>query len=926
MISMRIIIMRHRILIQTALIFFFSTLSLYAQYVPGVTWFKIETEHFKVIFPSEITEEAVLVAQKAEEIYRREVLDYHVSKEQLWPLILTTSGMNSNGYVSLAPRRSVWFGTPSGEGMSALSWYDLLGLHEIRHMVQMDSLNKRFIKVLYLIGGELGLTAGVHLSVPSWFLEGDAVSAETMYSDGGRGRDPLFFCQMKILTINENFSYQKYVNRSYKDYIPNQYVFGYFMTAYIRKKYGDDSWNRILNTATLVPLPAFGIYLGAKKVTGKSWSSLFDEMMEELKKQWIRENRLVEIIPNHSLFESLRDNYSRYETIYSDGQSVLARKTSLAEPSVLVRISEGREEILCRISSEGSVTSNGKSVVWSYLKPSVLHQSQSWSDLAALDLETKHKTILTRKTRLLYPVFSPDGRSLAVVHWSTSRKSEIQILEAGSWTLLKNYPLPDNSFPARPSWSEDGRNLYFTLQGSQGRSIVSLLLESGSLSVIKGPTMDTVKRVFPWRNYILYSSGATGVENIMALDVDSRKKYQVSSRLFGVEFPYLSISDSRVYYSEILDHRGSAVAYQELNPQKWKLLVDDPVVFEPYSGRGSWSVHALDIGSGDDDPLPVVEKYSLWEDRINIHSWGISPNLETMTGLRFQVQSTDLMGTMNMAAGSEYELNEKTWGAFFDMDWKQFYPVLNLRNSMSFRTLGDVDLWDGSFRAGFSFPMKFKRDVWFFSLNPRISTGLRAYLPVDGSKSLYYFPIDTGITGYALLPGSFRSINPDWGIIQRDGISMDPERSGQFYRVFTDSRIYLPGLFRNCSLTLNGAFEEQSGQYALSFPFARGYDSGTEFRTFKGSVDYDFPLIYPDLAIGSFFYISRIRGKFFYDSIYQENRTDVLSRFQSAGAEILFDMTAANQVQGPFSLALRYSWLLEEGRSVFQFIFINATL
>jgi len=919
------IIMPHRTLIQTTLLFFISLFSIHAQFASDVEWFKIETEHFLVIFPFEIAEEARQIALKSEEIYRREALDFDVPREKHWPLILTTSGMDSNGYVSLAPRKSVWFGTPSGEGMSALGWYDLLGLHEIRHMVQLDSMNRGFIRLLYILGGELGLTAGIHLSVPSWFLEGDAVGAETRYSPGGRGRDPLFYSQMKILTLNKDFSYQKYVNRSYRDYIPNQYVFGYFMTSYIRRTYGEESWNQILKRTSFFPLPAFGIYLGAKKVTGKSWSTLFDEMMKELRETWSEEDRQIDLIPNTRLFETPRDNYTSYETIYADGDTVLARKTSLAEPSVLVSISGGRERVLFRISSEGTVTSNGKSAVWTYLKPSALYESRSWSDLVAADLDTGHKTIISRKTRYLSPSFSPDGQLLAVVSFSTSGHSEIQIFETLNWEVQKTFPVPD--FPSGLSWSEDGKALFFTLQGRPGRGIFSLNLSSGTLIKILDYSLETVKRVYSWKNYLIYSSPETGFENIMALEIETEKKYQVSSRPYGVMSAYLSTPESRIYYSDILDEKGSVIAWQELNPEDWIPLNDIIDSSGPYSGEGMWSVQDLQPSPyPGDEPRLEIEKYRMREGRFSLHSWGIAPNLETTTGLRFQIQTTDLMGTLNMAAGSEYEINDETWGAFFDLDWKQFYPVISLRNNMTPRTLSGVDLWDGSFRMGISFPVTLRRDVWYYGINPGISGGLRTFIPVDGQDSQTYFPVSTFLGGYALLPGSFRSINPDWGLVQRTGAGMNPEKASEYYRIFSDTRLYAPGLLRNCSLSLNGAFEEQTGQYSLSFPFARGFAADTDFRTVKGSVDYDFPLFYPDLAGGSFFYISRIRGKLFYDFVHQEDRGGDASRMQSTGGELIFDLTAANQSQGPFSLGLRYSWLPDEKRPVIQLVFINAAL
>ena len=86
------------------------------------------------------------------------------------------------------------------------------------------------------------------------------------------------------------------------------------------------------------------------------------------------------------------------------------------------------------------------------------------------------------------------------------------------------------------------------------------------------------------------------------------------------------------------------------------------------------------------------------------------------------------------------------------------------------------------------------------------------------------------------------------------------------------------------------------------------------------------PCFYPDFAGGSFFYIHRVRGAFFYDFVGQESPDESIRNFQSAGAELNLDLTLANQVQGPFSLGFRFIWLLDEKRPVFQLAFINAYL
>ena len=53
-------------------------------------------------------------------------------------------------------------------------------------------MNKGFTKVLSYILGEQAPGGVLGLYIPSWFLEGDAVSTETALSNSGRGRTCAF--------------------------------------------------------------------------------------------------------------------------------------------------------------------------------------------------------------------------------------------------------------------------------------------------------------------------------------------------------------------------------------------------------------------------------------------------------------------------------------------------------------------------------------------------------------------------------------------------------------------------------------------------------------------------------------------------------------------------------------------------------------
>ncbi len=906
--------------IQVSLLLLFLCTRLAAQYVPHEEWKRVETEHFILIFPEKITEKALELAPRVEAVYRLEQQDFSGGMESKWPLILTTSGMISNGYVSLAPAKSVWFGMPASEGLSCLEWYDLLNLHETRHMVQMDSLNRNFIRFLYILGGELGQAGGIYLSVPRWFLEGDAVHAETVYSESGRGRDPLFYSQMKVMTLEGGRSYQQYVNGSYREYYPNMYVYGYFLSSWIRQEYGDGSWDRILNSAASLPLPALGIYLGAKKVTGKSWGRLFQEMQESLILRWEEEAAGMDLSEDTPLLDILPDVYTRYEVLAEDGEGVVARKRSIVEPASLVRLQNGGEQRIARVPSGGDITAAGGKTVWTWTRPSLLYEDRSWSDLVLM--EEGRKSYISKGERYYDPALSSGGDRLAVMEWSESLEGSLKILDPRTGETIDSWKISEPGFPSSPAWSVDENTVFFVLQNREGRSIYAMDLSDGEIRIVRGAGRENIKGLQVWGKYLIYAANPEGFENIIAFDPVSGQELRITSRAYAAEHPRV-IGDT-LYYSDTRNSHGSIPVSVGLDPSEWIPLDASKTVVPPFPSHGIWSVH--DLPAVENSEEPEVESYSPAAGALNIHSWGIAPNLETMTGLRLQVQSTNIMNTLNMAAGGEYDFNERTWGAFLDLDWKKFYPWISIRNSADYRNIGGVEMMDLSNRIVLSFPLNLSRDLWQNSLVPSAGTGLRSFIPVKGETPEFYIPLNAQITASSLLPGSARAIVPRWGIYQRAGGSVYPAEPDELYRFYSHTKIYTPGFFRNTGITLGLALEEQSGRYSLSFPFARGYSSSVDYRTLMASADYDFPMAYPDYGAGSFLYIKRIRGNLFYDYLIQGDLPRDGEQYQSAGAALILDMTAANMEYAEFNLAFRFCWLVEKKRLAFQLVFMNAPL
>ena len=110
-----------------------------------------------------------------------------------------------------------------------MDWNASLALHEYRHVVQYEMLRRGFAgKFMHFMYGDIGLGTK-SLTTPDWFYEGDAVATETALSNSGRGRSPDFSKDLRAQLLDgKKYSYAKAVCGSYKNYVPNHYILGYF--------------------------------------------------------------------------------------------------------------------------------------------------------------------------------------------------------------------------------------------------------------------------------------------------------------------------------------------------------------------------------------------------------------------------------------------------------------------------------------------------------------------------------------------------------------------------------------------------------------------------------------------------------------------------------------------------------------------------
>jgi len=452
---------------------------------PGLHWKKIETLHFTILFPENLTEEAQKMAHRAENTYRTLIKTSPGTPKRL-TLVLSNQGVIDNGYFRLAPRMSEWYHRPPFlHTTGVLDWYDLLAVHEGRHIVQFDEMNEGFTKVAGILFGDLGRLAASLRAVPMWLIEGDAVVTETEMTSGGRGRSPAFDMEIRALLLSGiQYTYQKAYLGSYADRFPNYYHLGYLLAAYAKDKFGPDTIQNIFRGTVRRANLFFPFDEAVIEEIGTSVTEYYDNVMDELKAFWTLQQK--DLIPTkfRRINSETRKLWTSYMSPHYDEDGLIyVQKTGMEHPPSLVRIfPDGEEEFLAQISPLFGISTrlsvNKNRVCWSELVPDIRWGKREYSEIVIFNLKSGDKKRITNKSKLFDPMLSPNGQKVVAVEFTPMRKCSLVILDANSGREIFRLSNPENDFYLNPSWSEDGSKLVVMRQNDVGRRPVDNLYQN----------------------------------------------------------------------------------------------------------------------------------------------------------------------------------------------------------------------------------------------------------------------------------------------------------------------------------------------------------------------------------------------------------------------------------------------------------------
>lgn len=879
--------------IVTPLILLFNSYSAYSQVFdseqnpPGVHWSQINTENFQLIYPTEIEAEAQRMANTLEHVIMS--ISHSLNKKpRKISVILQNQGIVSNGFVQLAPRRSELFTTPP-QNLEFQDWLNSVGVHELRHVVQIDKLTGQLKAPFF---EELAL-AIFGITLPPWFYEGDAVGIETALSHAGRGRLPDWELIFRTNTLSKHlYSYSKDYFGSVKDPTPGYYQLGYFMTTKLRRDFGKDILDSIMSRVSNNPIRPYSLSNSIKKFTGLNSRTLHDSTVAELKRLWQKQADELSTIS----YPALNKRTDKYPADYllpvtTESDDIIVLKHSKARTAAFVRIdAAGNEHLLLNIGyqMESNFKCSAGKIVWDEFRYDNRFQKRSFNVINIYDINKGEYKQLTHRSRLFSPCLSPDGKSIAVIKIGLDNAFKLVELDAKTGIEIRSYPNIYNYFLQTPAFNNEGDKLISVAVSKEGAALLETSRTDGSSRIILPFQRQQLSRPVYVNQNIIFSAHYNGLNNIYSISPGSQSIRVLTSVPFGAANPSYSLHTKKLLFNNY-QVRGYDVAAVSLSGVQGPPLSNIHDTFINYAAplvRQEGASSVLDSVPAIKYP---VKPYRELKNLFYFHS--LSPIAETNgndddSKLGLNLKSANKLNTLDFYAGYQFNTGLKRSEYLAGFTYKRFYPILDVKYTnqahllYTRQTIGNVSTlvpvnWRENFmELGLEVPFVFNGLNKTYHMGFKASSSYTSRYEVQNQPGNFIsklrFPLEYMVYMNRNTQRSARDLAPRWGqnfSLTYHHLPFEDKVNGTLLSF--RSTFYTPGILLNHSFQASFNYQQNTDIYEfnIDIPKISGYNHLMPVKGLRNTLllDYRFPLFYPDAELGPLAYIKRINGGFFAD-------------------------------------------------------------
>lgn len=737
-------------------------------------WYSIESENYKVIYPTGLDSLAREYA-RAMERFRRPVglTSGYIPGEKTrgkMPVVLHSQNAVSNGSVAWAPKRMDAFTIPQIYGAEAHPWIDQLAVHESRHISQMQFGLDHTQGVIGWFFGEMwnGLTAGIYTE--SSFLEGDAVIAETELTKSGRGRKADFLnYYMVSFDQGDLRDWDQWRYGSQKKYTPDWYALGYLTYGGMRWLYDRDDYTAEYLDYASRHFFRFDVReVMAKKTTGKDLVNSFPAIRDSVTSVWRHDAELRRPYMPVEIISAEPRKTADYEnlTIVDDKLYALKHGHNDNWKLVCIDIDDREEEFVSYFNGNSGRFSHcphSSRLYWSESVPDARWTLRYTSDLKYADLDDFRIKTLKSGEWDYNPAVAPDDMKIASIGIRPEGGCFLSLLEEGR--EVREYEVPDSLQLTDLAWAGQDK-LCATGISAGGTGIYEMDLNSAGVewTMLLAPSPVQIESMHADAGYVLFTSDRTGVNEFYALSLADGTLRQLTSTRYGGKDYCFDSGYEYVYYSS-MTLKGQMVCrtpVSELPVRKadWNERYKWPIAeklseqarrrAEKLYGDPDFIAH--EAARVDTMQISAPKRYHKFPHLFNVHSW--APFYANIPALmndlgddifqNLRLGATAVMqnrlGTFSGIAG--YAIHPDTYdksrwrnSAHLHLKYSGLYPVFELDLDFNDRAArqGQVVLQQtGVNSLGVRYSEKAQPSV------PNVSGSLSAYIPFKFSHGGWY--------------------------------------------------------------------------------------------------------------------------------------------------------------------------------------------
>ncbi len=894
---------------------------------------QINTDTVRVIFPKSLEFKAREIVWLTHELTKNTPAPLG-GKFKKFNIVLQNQTTESNAYVAPAPWRSEFFMMPDLNNLAqtSLSWHQTLAIHEHRHIQQFANFKNGPQKLAGGILGQEGQVLLMGVAVPDWFWEGDAVWQETVATKQGRGRLPNFFNAYRSLWLaNKNYTYSKLRNGSLRNFVPNHYDLGYLLVNYGSEKHGADFWQKVTTDA----LNYKGVFYPFQKAVQRHSATNYKEFVNNsfaFYKKEMQVKNLSAFANAQVITRPVKNAFTQYQfpNVLDDG-TILTLKSSYKNIHswVIIKADGSEQKLRVKdIAGDAYYSYKNNTVVYTAFEPSARWGWKNYSVLKIWNIQTNEVNQVSVKSRLFMPDISDDLKTIVAVHIGTDIKNELQMITIDTKDSV-TIPNKNNYLYTYPKFTTDDKAVISAVRNDKGEMTLAETNLKTYEEELLFPFINTpIGFVQVFGDSILFSAAEKETDVLYLFNRKEKYLYKIASLPNGnYQATIDKTTNSLLWNSFSAD--GVMLLKHPLQLQKIETLQPlADLYFSPKAKAGFKDVlNNVQAHAGE------MKKYKLSFNLINIHSWRPSIS-ESEYGVTFFGEN--VLNTFSSEYNYTYNRNEGFHKTGITILYGGLFPVLSAGASQTFNRSDFINAdttitWnETNANFGISIPLNLTKGKIFksFSFLSSFNTEQLQYTGTAKKfiKNESFNYISSSVSFLNQSQRARQHIYPRWA--QSFRVQYKRTVDGKFGNQFlANTNFYFPGMFTNHNLLLSASIFSRDtirgSKFTNSLVFARGYNAINFPRAWRVSVNYHFPIAYPEFGIGNMIYFLRIRANTFFDYTKGRSlRTGNTFPFKTAGTEIYFDTKIWNWFEASFGF--RYSRLLDidridPGRNANQF-------